>query len=205
MITYDDYMQERIQEIQKNESVLTRILVEERKRYFEERAQLEEALDKKVQELEAERDTEVKRLQNIEKECDGLVDAIRDKVYFKHVRKFSKPESQSRDIEKDIQDFRLNLGYLNNGKVSPWISNIFYVFNHHWKEELSKRIFEVYWKIKNGCEAMIDKVKSDYDEAISKAQLGTNEKILVIKEKIIASVHSAIKDSTNEFLQILQE
>lgn len=204
MISYDDYMQERIQAIQKNESILTRILVEERKRFFEERLQLEQARDDKIHELEEKRDAEVARLKNIEEECEGLIEAIKDKVYFKHVKKFNRLADRSENIESDIREFKINLGYLNNGKIPPWISNIFYVFNHHWKEELSKRIFELYWKIKNGCEAMIDKVRSDYDEAISKAQSGTNEKILVIKEKIIASVHSAIKDSTNEFLQILQ-
>lgn len=204
MITYDDYMQKRIHAIQKNESVLTRILAEERKRFFEERLQLEQARDDKIHELEEKRDAEVDRLKNIEDECEGLIEAIKDKVYFKHTKKFTKPTSHSDNIEADIREFKLNLGYLNNGKIPPWISNLFYVFNHHWKEELSKRIFELYWKIKNGCEVMIANAKSDCEEAISKIQLSTNEKTLAIKEKIIASVHSAIKDSTNEFLQILQ-
>lgn len=204
MISYDDYMQERIQAIQKNESVLTRILIEERKRFFEERSQLEQIRDDKIHELEEKRNAEVDRLKNIEDECESLIEGIRDKVYFKHAKSFDKPTGHSGNIESDIREFKLNLGYLNNGKIPPWISNIFYVFNHHWKEELSKHIFELYWEIKNGCEAMIAKAKSDCDEAISKAQSSTNEKILAIKEKIIASVHSEIKDSTNEFLQILQ-
>ena len=204
MISYDDYIQERIQAIQKNESVLTRILVEERKRFVEERLQLEQDGNEKIHELEEKRDAEADQLKNIGEECESLISAIRDKVYFKHIKRFNKPADHSDNIEEDIRKFKLNLGYLNNGKIPPWISNIFYVFNHHWKEELSQRIFELYWKIKNCCEAMITKAQSDFDEAISKTQLSTNEKILTIKEKIIASVHSAIKDSTNEFLQILQ-
>lgn len=204
MLNYDEYMKERILLIQKNESVLLRVLREERSNFFDERSQLEEKRDAKILALEEKRDAEINRLQNLESECNTLMDAIRDKVYLKHEKKFNKPHDVSINVEEDINELKLNLGYLNNGKVPPWLSSIVYIFNHHWKEELSKKIYELFRKIKNGCVAMIEQAKNDCEKNISDLRQKTDDNIAIIKERIIYAVHSEIKDSTNELLQILQ-